>query len=316
MGALPDQVSPPHRYIFMYYNHLFMNLTTSYDASCNVWLSEKEDIDFSLAGQIVSESPSPPQAFFLKQFINFIREFFLLRNAGRRLEKLILLEKNFQIPDTEDIDLLYACLSRGREALVEAYSHHYVTSGQSGAYHAMLMRILLKDNKALSPKEHHLLSLLYKHITGIEGSDVIKAIEGLAQDISSNKEFAQKFVRHTPREAYEWIQKENSPLTDQFQNFLKTHGHRCVREAELSEKSWAQQPEYLIQLLQMQAKHWNESPQKKVSSGSNISENKEETMIIKNIDEKLSFVARHIFHWVLPRVREAVARRKGLNRYV
>ena len=310
MGALPARIGPTHRYIVMYYNHLFMNLTNCYDASRNVWLSEKEDIDFSLAGQKVSESPSPPQTFFLKQFINFVREFFLLRNAPQRLEKLILLEKNFQIPDTEDISLLYSHLSRGREILVEAYSHHYVTSGQSGAYHAMLMRILLKDHKAISPEEHHLLSLLYKHIAGIEGANVIKALEDLTQDIFSNKKFAQKFVGYTPKEAYEWVQKENSSLGKQFQDFLKTHGHRCVREAELSEKSWAQQPEYLIQLLQMQTRHLNRSSQKIVSPESKASENGEEQTIIENINKKLSFVARSIFHWVLPRVREAVARRE------
>ena len=54
------------------------------------------------------------------------------------------------------------------------------------------------------------------------------------------------------QEAVEWVSSASSgDLQHCYRDFMSRHGHRCVREAELREKSWQSEPAKLIQALQV-----------------------------------------------------------------
>ena len=93
--------------------------------------------------------------------------------------------------------------------------------------------------------------------------------------------------------------KAPEEVSEQFRLFLERHGHRCVREAELREKTWAEKPSQLIQILQTRVKagevrHMSHDTKKEI------------TLALS----KLRPATRIILRSMIATARKAVARRE------
>ncbi|GFT08658.1 putative phosphoenolpyruvate synthase, partial [Nephila pilipes] len=51
-------------------------------------------------------------------------------------------------------------------------------------------------------------------------------------------------------EAEEWLQTSTSLAGCKFQQFLKRHGHRCLKEFDVRSVTWGMDPKLLVRLLQ------------------------------------------------------------------
>jgi pyruvate,water dikinase len=88
-------------------------------------------------------------------------------------------------------------------------------------------------------------------IPDIESADAVKSLEHFAALIKSDKRFAGIFTTVPPSDALRLLQHDSPPeINRAFHAFINRHGHRCVREAELREKPWEENPVQVVQMLQ------------------------------------------------------------------
>ncbi|CAM1154442.1 Uncharacterised protein g11231 [Pycnogonum litorale] len=92
----------------------------------------------------------------------------------------------------------------------------------------------------------------------VESADVPTALKKLSQLINERID-VKKFFSLTNEEAVELLTASDSPVKEEFDNFLKKHGHRCFREFDPLSKPWIMDPKKLIAPLQavMKVKHHN-----------------------------------------------------------
>jgi len=288
------------RYIQMFYNRLFINMSNMMDYPKRIWLNKPEDVQFALSGKIFMGLTAVPDISFPVRFLNFIRQMITTLRAGRYLEQLRSLEAGFRIDISLPPAELHKKLEEGRIQLGIGFGHHLMASAQSGTMYSAFMRIMTGNKRRPGAADHHIATMLLLDIPEIESADAVKTLERFAGTIRSHKEFSEKFIRANSSEALELLEK-NAPgeVREQFRFFLERHGHRCVRESELREKTWAEKPSRLIQILQTRVKAGEVRHV--------LHDTKKEITVALS---KLRPVTRIILRSMIPTARKAVARRE------
>jgi len=293
------------RYIQMFYNRLFINMSNMMDYPKNIWLNKKEDVLFALSSKDIPgfdfeyESPFPIRA------INFYKQFRITGKAKKNLKALKKLVSNFVIDTSGDLIQVHKLLGEARIKLGIGFGHHLITSAQSGTLYSAFMRIMTNDKRLPSAEDHHTATVLLKDIPEIESADAVKSIEKFAQMIRENKPFASQFTSSAPEEALKLLSL-NAPVEIEvyFKAFLERHGHRCVRESELREKTWGEHPLKLIQILQNKVKTKEFKPV-----------HKDMKLVMHEALNYLPLMKRAVLKLLIPASRRAVARREISKAY-
>lgn len=300
---LSDRTTP--RYIQMFYNRLFINMSHMMDYPKRVWLNTPEDVQFALSGKVFPGVSASPEAPFIVRFTNFIRQIINTSRGGKHLSALRRLEAGFRIDYTLPARELYNTLGEARHRLGIGFGHHLGTSAQSGTLYSAFMRIMTAGKRMPEPADHHLATLLLLNIPDIESADAVKSLERFVAIIQSDREFSSVFTKATPEEALSLLMSGTSPaVTETFSRFLERHGHRCVRESELRECTWGEHPMQLMAMLQTRAAMappHHPKPEKTTSSA---------------LPRHIPFIQRMILRSIVTSARKAVARReisKGLS---
>jgi len=293
-----DRVGP--RYIQMFYNRLFINMSNMMDYPKRIWLNKPEDVQFALSGKIFDGLTAVPDVSFPVRVLNFFRQMSTTLWAGKYLDQLRILEAGFHIDISLPAAELHKKLEEGRIQLGTGFGHHIMASAQSGTMYSAFMRIMTGDKRRPGAADHHIATMLLLDIPEIESADAVKTLERFGRMIRSHKEFCEKFILATSAEALEMLEKKApEEVSEQFRLFLERHGHRCVREAELREKTWAEKPSQLIQILQTRVKagevrHMSHDTKKEI------------TLALS----KLRPATRIILRSMIATARKAVARRE------
>lgn len=288
------------RYIQMFYNRLFVNMSHMMDYPKRVWLNTPEDVQYALSSKIFPGLTAEPEVSFALRVFNFGRQIRNTTKAAKYLEKLKLLEAGFRIDTSLPPDALHRKLGEGRLQLGIGFGHHLMTSAQSGTMYSMFMRIMTADKRKPEAADHHFATMLLLDIPEIESADAVKTLERFAMMIYSHKEFSSNFISLPAPDALDLLQnRAPAEISEMFRLFLERHGHRCVRESELREKTWADKPVKLIQILQTRVrageiKHKHHDVKKEISASLN----------------KLKPITRIILRLMVPTARKAVARRE------
>lgn len=301
---IKDRTEP--RYIQMFYNRLFINMSNMMDYPKKVWLNTATDVMFALSGKVFSGFEIKPEAILPVRIINFFRQMINTMRGQHYLNLLKKLEAGFQIQPEGTPEELYARLSHARLQLGLGFGYHLGTSAQSGTLYSTFMRIMTGDKRKPDASDHHIATMLLLDIPEIESADAIKSLERFALLIRSDKQFATRFISCSPDQALELLLKQSpANIREAFSSFLKRHGHRCVRESELREKPWEDHPQQLIQSLQTRVKS-SESQRHPATSQHEIN----------SLLRALPPISRLILRSLMPMARKAVARReitKGLS---
>jgi pyruvate,water dikinase len=142
--------------------------------------------------------------------------------------------------------------------------------------------------------------MLLLNIPEIESADAVKSLDRFAALIQSHAGFAKAFTEAAPTEALRLLQAAApAEISASFKAFMHRHGHRCVRESELREKTWEENPMQLIHILQSRVRLGR--PHQPVADSK------------KSVAEALShlpLVKRTILKTMIPTARKAVARRE------
>ncbi|MCX6266436.1 MAG: PEP-utilizing enzyme [Bacteroidetes bacterium] len=300
---LKNRTSP--RYIQMFYNRLFINMSKMMDYPKNVWLNKASDVQFALSGKVFPGLKANPEAMLFIRILNFFRQMINTARSAKHLEELKKLEAEFNIEHTGTMLQIHASLQKSHLQLGIGFGHHLGASAQSGTLYSAFMRIMTGDKRQPTADDHHAATMLLLNIPEIESADAVKSLERFATLIRGDQEFADRFVQAAPSVALHILQHDSIPeISGQFSLFLERHGHRCVRESELREKTWEENPQQLIQTLQTRVKIGE------VKHG-----RRDEPDEVRIALHQLPFVKRKILQAMIPAARKAVARREITKAY-
>ncbi len=294
---LSDRRGP--RYIQMFYNKLFINMSHMMDYPKRVWLNTPEDVQFALSGKAFDRVTARPEIPFLPRLRNFLRQMISTARARKHLEDLRRLEASFRIESHEDPAVLHYRLGDAIGKLGMGFAHHLMTSAQSGTFYSAFMRILTGNKRSPEPADHHLATMLLTDIPEIESADAVKSLERFAGIIRHHAGFAGDFLSASIKESMEMLLSGPGEIPARFREFLHRHGHRCIRESELREKTWAEDPMQLIHTLRAMVKN-GEVKHPKPATGKNTRQELAHLSVIK----------RMILLTLIPTARKAVARRE------
>jgi pyruvate,water dikinase len=304
-GAFPLKKRTGKRYIQMFYNRLFINMSNMMDYPKNIWLNKADDVQFALSGKVFPGIHAEPEVILPKRVINFMRQMITTNRAQKHLDDLRKLEAGFRIDLSGTAKQLHHRLGEAILPLGKGFGHHLMTSAQSGTLYSAFMRIMTGDKRWPTATDHHHASLLLLDIPEIESADAVKSLERFAILIRSEKQFAARFIAATPDEALRLVRKDAPPeIIRQFKAFMDRHGHRCVRESELREKTWEEHPQQLIQTLQTQVR-FGAVKHTRHDSGE----------LVRKALSHLSPIKRAILQSMIPIARKAVARREISKAY-
>ena len=299
-GARKLKRYKPYRYIQMFYNRLFFNMSNMLDFSNNVWLNKPENIQMSICGRVIPgqqvsfESPLPVRIF------NFGKQMISLSWTKKSVRRLHELADQYSIDLSGGIPEVYQEVADARDLLTKAFGYHLLSSGQSGSLYAAIIGILTGNKRNADAGDHHIATVFLSEIKNIESADVVKALDHFAFQININPELASKFSEAEPEEALSLLKTSSDEfLRIGFETILQRHGHRCIRESELREKTWGDDPRLLIRLLQtsVRAHHQIRSVRMKKSHS---------PLILKNVTP----LRRLFLKLLLNPTRAAVSRRE------
>jgi pyruvate,water dikinase len=243
--GVQKEIFEEHFNIKYFYNHGFISLTGLYAISDAILLPKNEYIEYSILGrELDRKSPGNPRGKFT-QIRNQVKQFKYFGKAKKRLAKLEEMCNVIHQPKELKITELYKWIDGQLPNLNQAYSYHYCTSGKSGSQYSALISVISGGPKP-SPESNTYASHFLKNIEGIVGADSIQQLKMLAKEVFSS---INDIETKDDKELLSLIQEDKGKVGEKYQKFIKIHGHRCVREAELAEKDWSQDPIKLIPVL-------------------------------------------------------------------
>jgi len=248
--GVSKEIIEENKFIPMYYNHLFMSISELQKMTSLVMMTTKENLEYSIVGYALNDDITIKNGPLFKRFINFIRYIRFTNSSDKRLKELKQENESFSFDHNLSLKEFYDEISRGKQIINEAWSHHYVTSSKSGALNAFLLQVMQRG--AEGSDEEHLqdISSLMVDVGNVDGADAVAALENLADAIALDVNYKTFFMKNENKKILKWLQSDDSGKAGKaYKQFISQHGHRCVREAELREKDWASEPEKLIKIL-------------------------------------------------------------------
>lgn len=294
-------VSEKNIYIHSFYNHLFMDVQALYEVPRKTWLARKENVDYSVVGDLVEGVNVKREVSLGRGIVNFVKMMRFVNQGPKLANKLDVLHDRFKIECPQDIGQCYQLIDESMNILNEAYILHFGTSSQSGSLFTTILNIYARG-KQPTRNHHKMVAALYTDIPNVESADVVHSIDDIAGLLSKVPDVHKCFIGTSTDIAADYLQSKAPANIRKFWNdFMDRHGHRCVREAELREIEWAIDPTPVIEGLKAKTVFLLEHGA--LNKDKNKSKNK------MNIHGPGVF-GKAIVKNILPKARASVARRE------
>jgi len=190
--------------------------------------------------------PRAPQSERLRNGLRYVS--FIL--FGRHVAKLDRLVASTDLTPGEEARATYATIDREVHKLGEAWFLHYGPSLLAGSIVGVLPRILAKG-KSPTQEVNAEVARLLAGAEDVESFDIAAGIDRIVSALVEHDgseldrllaldvKAAERFLRH----------EASSPVRREYGAYLERHGHRCVREVELREKEWAEDPTPIVEAV-------------------------------------------------------------------
>ncbi|XP_067854226.1 rifampicin phosphotransferase-like isoform X2 [Heptranchias perlo] len=310
-GGNPCFLPYNYKYLGICCSHLFMNLMSlNSNMEQNNIITQKKMFEFELLGRAINElslhdvvlihGKSP----LWKRIINGIRYLQYMLTAESRVNRLMKKMKTYTILPANKAKGFYFNIDRQLPEYFETWCTSLSKSCSSGMWNAVLMSILLKGKTKWTSELLADVAVLYSTCSGAVSAEIPVYLETITEAIRTQGKSAE-FLRLDAETAISWLlSQESGEAGQKFQNFLQKHGFRCLREAELREKSWANDPKKLLPAIQ-RALQSSRSVVKKVATSPE--------QAIDSIKSSVTWIIKFILRLVLPKARKAVANRELLK---
>lgn len=233
-----DEV-PPMQSAFSIGNHLFLNLSTIYRLAEYVVGANHASIELSICGRILEDSRKPPvstkkRVSSFRAAINGVKYFNFIFSRNRARKKLTTLADTFAIPVKQSAKEQYAAIDDSLNDVNNSFLYHYITSAHSGAMSSALTIMLSMD---VDDKEmvKSIIAESLEHIDGIESVDILRSLRKIARELLAENPQIEEL---TDDEILQYLQSNQRDSHSSYSSFMQRHGHRAIREVEMSSKGW------------------------------------------------------------------------------
>ena len=242
--ASPDEEAPL-KLISSFSGHLFFDMNLLYNMNAKVGMADPQSMNLSIMGEYHDYPPiEAPFANPITRGINTVKFFRYVLSGHSAMKSFDELLTRVHFEDTNSYRKLYKSIDANIALLDESLIYHYASSSYSGSASSTLYMMLDKyfpDKKQYQSFLSHLLS----NIPNIESADILLRLQELARMIKQQEPKAKDF---TADKLLAFINSHDD-IRAPYQEFLRLHGHRCIKEAELRNKPWRDNQESLMNYL-------------------------------------------------------------------
>ncbi len=242
--ASPDEEAPL-KLISSFSGHLFFDMNLLYNMNAKVGMADPQSMNLSIMGEYHDYPPiEAPFANPITRGINTLKFFRYVLSGHSAMKSFDELLTRVHFEETNSYRKLYKSIDANIALLDESLIYHYASSSYSGSASSTLYMMLDKyfpDKKQYQSFLSHLLS----NIPNIESADILLRLQELARMIKQQEPKAKDF---TADELLAFINSHDD-IRAPYQEFLRLHGHRCIKEAELRNKPWRDNQESLMNYL-------------------------------------------------------------------
>ena len=240
----------------------FFNVTSCANANVNGLGGDKAkfDTEIHLVGQSVEEHDIKAVHDFFGRKPTFwqktkrvCREFITLRNRDSKLfENLKDRSETFSIDvNAETAAILYGRISENLMFYYEMWRGYIFKASESSIWAGIIMAIFKGNAKDMSVENLADMALILSECTNVISAQVPVAIHNLAKQIAES-DFKEQFLNMPTEECSSFLKNSSiEKLKSDYKAFMEEHGHRGIREAELAEKSWSQDPRELMETVKL-----------------------------------------------------------------
>ena len=254
-GALA-QVAPEFRYVAVFSGHMFLNLSEVLGISTQVAGSTPEQACLAICGQRVpdAEAALPPPAGPLVQYRNLLRYGSFILGAGKRVPKM-----RAQVDELGTVAeaVRFANSARAAWQQIDAalpvwwdiFTHHLACSSPAGAMAPILLRVTAKNEPPTAEDIARVAELL-SGATNVESADIAAGVDRIVDALAKHPNASARFTDAEPEAALAWLRSTDAGRAHElFEAYLTRHGHRTVRELELHQRDWADDPVPLLRSM-------------------------------------------------------------------
>jgi pyruvate,water dikinase len=247
LGVAEEQ--PTDVMVGVFSGQLFLDLTRIAQIATHVGGATVDRMCQALCGRTIPEVDPGPMASLVSRGFRAVKYGAYLMTAGARAAHIAVLLEETHWVDHHDALAQWAQLNAALPALNAAFEHHVAGSALSGALVPALLEISA-GGKAPTEVDHARVAQLVGDASGVESADIAGAADRLAAIIVASGQ-GDVFAGADVGAATTWL-RHTAPTEVQrsFSAYLARHGHRSVRELELRERPWSDDPEPLVRMLQ------------------------------------------------------------------
>jgi pyruvate,water dikinase len=251
--GIQDAVVPDMRFLIMNSGHLFLNLSTMSETATHALGSSADQMALSVCGRPVTEftisgGDPPPRLRRIANGIRYIR-YLLSQPAARRDMKNLVAELHF--PQAETALAAWQEVDRRFPRIYDAMHHHLISSAGSGVLTPTLLGVVAGGTEA-SEADHATVAALLAGADDVESADIIAGAERIQERVAAHPDGEASFTRAEPDTALEWIRSAAAGAArEEFERYLRDHGHRAIKELELRQPEWREDPLPVIRSLQV-----------------------------------------------------------------
>jgi len=231
------------------YGHLFLNMTGNLVMSAGVLGSSAEQTAQTLCGRIVPELKELPPLPLWRRVINTGKLLGYCLSAPRVVQRFGDELEQFAIAEKNQSAAMWAEISQKSWFFDHCMAVHIQSSALSGFLCAIVENMVSgKSNNSTVGEQAEAVRLL-AGASGVESALMLEQLDELLDRVAQHPNAEQEFQRATIEDATLWLRATPS-LKEEFENFLKQHGHRGYRELCMRDPSWSDELTPLIQSMQ------------------------------------------------------------------
>ena len=245
-GVYPSpEAEQPLRLISSVSGHLFFDMNLLYNMYARVGIANPQSMNLSIMGEYHDYPPiEQPFANPLVRVVNSVKFMCYVLSGHRAMKRFDQLLTRVHFADTSSYEELYRSIDANIPLLNESLIYHYASSSYSGSASSTLYQVLdpyFPDKKEYQAFLSHLLS----NIPNIESADILSSLQQIACLISERLPRAKQMSADELLE----VVHTDPQINQLYSAFLKRHGHRCIKEAEMRNKPWRDNEEPLMNYL-------------------------------------------------------------------
>ncbi len=242
--GLQQRQVPEMRFTHMSCGHFLLNLTTMVEMSAAVLGSTREALCISICGRDVPELAEPPRRPTWRRALGGLRYFRYALTAPRRIARFEPVGRGLEVTEAHDARRLWKEIDRKLAVLWECYDVHLASSTGSGLVAGILERSL-GDRPA--DERASVVAELLGGAGDVESAAVASAASDIAQALVADDELSRAFLALADKQRVQWLTSEASGAGGRaFRRVLARHGHRSLRELELRQRPWRDDPAPLV----------------------------------------------------------------------